>query len=157
MDYGLMRRHIDAAIAFRTGQAEHVIILVDRSADSAQRIMAVCQNIRDREFFQSGCTCCLNDSDEGDIMGDHLVKSDLQILHVTGSIMCSQDTICHRSLTQFCLQLLFFFQCTPVSGICRKHRVLRFQLHSRIRPCRDNGLVVNQIYALFRQFHVLLL
>src|SRR5699024_10488349 len=53
MDYCLVRRNIDSAVLFGTGKAKHMAILIDRTADCTQRIMAVCQHVRHREFFQS--------------------------------------------------------------------------------------------------------
>ena len=55
----------------------------------AQKILveAVGQNIRDREFLQSGCSCSLDDSDKGNVVRSQLVKFDLKLLHITGSIM----------------------------------------------------------------------
>ena len=53
MDNCLMRGNVNATIAFCTGQSEHMVILVDSSSYCAQRVMAVGQYVRDREFLQS--------------------------------------------------------------------------------------------------------
>ena len=87
VDNGLMRRNIDTAVLLRTGQSKHVVIFIDRTADCTQRVMAVGQNIRDREFLQSGCSRSLDDSDKGNVVRSQLVKFDLKLLHITGSIM----------------------------------------------------------------------
>ena len=49
VDDRLMRRHIDAAVFLRAGQAEHMVILVDGAAHRAQGIVAVGEHIGDRE------------------------------------------------------------------------------------------------------------
>ena len=46
MDDGQMRRNKIGSIFFRGGKAEHMIVLVDRTADRAERIMAVGKRIR---------------------------------------------------------------------------------------------------------------
>ena len=46
----LMWRYIDTAVLFRAGQAKHVVILIDRSADRTQRVVAVGQYVRHREL-----------------------------------------------------------------------------------------------------------
>ena len=53
VDNGDVGRHIDPAVLFGGGQAKHVVILIDRAADRAQRVVAVGQNIREGEFLHS--------------------------------------------------------------------------------------------------------
>ena len=63
---------------FGTGQSKHVVILVDGSAYGAKAVVTVGQHIRDREFLKSGCSCCLDDTYECNIMGSQFVKLNLQ-------------------------------------------------------------------------------
>ena len=93
VDNRLVRRYIYAAIFFGSCQPEHVIIFIDRTANCAKRIMAICQDIGNREFLKSGCSCCLNNSDKRNIMRCQFVKFNLQIFHIAGCIMCLQNTI----------------------------------------------------------------
>ena len=82
-----MRRYIDAAVFLRAGQPEHVVILIDRTAHRAEAVVAVRQHIWDREFLKTRSARRLNDPDECDVMGCQLIKLDLQVLHIAGSIV----------------------------------------------------------------------
>ena len=68
MDNCLMRRNVNTAIFLGTGKSEHVVIFIDGTAYCAKGIMAVGQHIWNREFFQSGCAGCLDDTYKGNIM-----------------------------------------------------------------------------------------
>ena len=68
MDNCLMRWYIDSTVFLCTSKPKHMIIFIDRSTHCAERIMAVRQDIRNREFFQAGCSCRLNDSNKCNIM-----------------------------------------------------------------------------------------
>ena len=82
-----MRGNIDSAVLFRSTEAEHVVILVDRAAHRAQRVVAVGQHIGKGEFFHARSTRCLDDTDKGDVVGRHGIKADPQMVHVLRSIM----------------------------------------------------------------------
>ena len=49
----LMRRYINATVFLCTGQAKHVVILIDRSAYCTKTVMTVCQHIGNRKFFKA--------------------------------------------------------------------------------------------------------
>ena len=83
----LMRRHIDSTVALCTGQSKHVVILVDGAAYGAKAVVAVGQHIRDREFLKPGCSCCLGDPYERNVVGSQLIKLDLQLVHIVGYIV----------------------------------------------------------------------
>ena len=68
MDDCLMRRNINAAVLFRTGQSKHVVILINSSAHCAQGIVAVCKHIGHWKFLKSRCSGGLDNSHESDIM-----------------------------------------------------------------------------------------
>ena len=53
MNNCLMRRNVDTAVFFRAGKTKHMVIFVDGSSNGTQRVVAVGQYIRYREFFQS--------------------------------------------------------------------------------------------------------
>lgn len=55
--------------------------------DGMEAVLAGRQYIRDREFLKPRSARCLDDPDECNIVGRQLVKFDLQVLHITGSIM----------------------------------------------------------------------
>ena len=82
-----VRGHIDAAVFLSGAKSEHVVILIDGAAHRAQGVVAVGQNIGKGEFLHSRSTGCLDDADEGDIVGCHGVKADLQMIHVLRRIM----------------------------------------------------------------------
>ena len=64
-----------------------MIILIDRSAHRTQGVVAVGQNIRNRELRQPRCARGLNNSDKGNIMACQLIKFNFQLFHVAGSIV----------------------------------------------------------------------
>ena len=82
-----MRGNIDSAVLLCGTQTKHVIILIDGAAHSAQRVVAVGQDIGERELLHARCARRLNDADEGDIMGCHGIKADPQIVHIIRCIM----------------------------------------------------------------------
>ena len=91
VDDRLMRRDIDSAVFFCGRQAKHVVILIDRSTDSAQGIMAIGQYIGYRETFQAGGAGSLNDAYICDIVAGHFVKMHLQFFVVLGLAVRVQD------------------------------------------------------------------
>ena len=98
-----MRGHIDATVLLGTGQAVHMIILVDGSAYGAEAVVAVGQYIGDGETLQSRRPVCLNDDYKGNIVGGQLVKLDLQFFHTVRCIVCLQDSISDGLLSGFLL------------------------------------------------------
>ena len=78
-----MRRNIDAAVFLGCGQAEHVIILINRSAYRAQGIVAVGQDIRKRELLKARRPRRLDNPDIRDVMTGHLVKTYTEFLIIT--------------------------------------------------------------------------
>ena len=98
MNNRLVRRYIDAAIFLGTGQSKHVVIFVDRSPYRTQRIVAVGQHIGDGEFLKPGRPRRLDDPYEGNIVRRQLIKFDLKLFHVPGSIMRLQNPVSHRIL-----------------------------------------------------------
>ena len=82
MDNSLVCRNIDSAVFFCCGKAENMVILIDCSTDSAKAVVAVGQCIRNGELPESACSCGLNDSDIGDVVGDERIKTNLHFLFV---------------------------------------------------------------------------
>ena len=78
----LMGRHIHPAVFFRTGKAEHVIVLIDGASHRTERIMAVRQHIRHRKLLQPGCPSRLNDAYKCNIMGSQFIKLNFQLFHI---------------------------------------------------------------------------
>ena len=88
-------RHIDSAVLMRCRKRELMIILIDRSADRAQCVVTVGQNIRHRELFHSGSPGSLNDADIGDIMARQGVIGDVQDIGISMTVMRIQNAVCH--------------------------------------------------------------
>ena len=132
VDNSLMRRYIDTAVLLGAGKTEHVVIFVDRTANRAKRVVAVGQNIRYREFFQTRGTGCLDDTDESNIMRSQLIELDLQLLHVIGGIVIFQNTI------RNCLLLGFFLR-NGLTGLAgdrgRRFLVIRNNFSSTQKIC----------------------
>ena len=73
-----------------------MVILIDRTADSTERIVAVRQDIRDRKLLQAGCPRCLDDAHVCDVMRCHLIEADLELLIISGQVMAVKNRPCHR-------------------------------------------------------------
>ena len=98
-----MRRNIDAAVAFCTGKAKHVVILVDGAAHRAQTVVAVGEHVGDGEPLQSRCPGCLDDAHKGNVMRSQLVEFQLQLLHIVRCVVCFQNTVGDGLLCSFLL------------------------------------------------------
>ena len=46
------------------------------------------QSVGNGEFLHAGCPCLLNDADIGDIVGQHGVKMNFQIVGIAADIVC---------------------------------------------------------------------
>ena len=68
MDDGLVGGHEVAAILDGGGQAEDVVVLVDRAADGAEAVVAVRQRVGEWELLHAGGPRLLDDADIGDIV-----------------------------------------------------------------------------------------
>ena len=86
-----VRRNIDSAVLLSRGQTKHVVILVDGSAYRAQRVVAVGQNIGQREFIHSRSSRCLHDADKSNIVGSHGIKFDPKLVHIIILVMRFQN------------------------------------------------------------------
>ena len=53
VDHGLMRRYINSAVFFRTGQTKHMIIFIYGTAHRTQAVMAIGKYIRHRELLKA--------------------------------------------------------------------------------------------------------
>ena len=98
MDHGLVRRNINAAVFLSAGQTEDMVIFIDGASDGAKGVVAVCQYVWHRKFFQSGSPCRLNDPHVSDVVGGQLIKTDTQFVHGWRRIMCCQDLVRDRFL-----------------------------------------------------------
>ena len=95
MDHALIGGYVNAAVFFRSGKTEYMIIFVDGAAHGTQGVVAVGQGIGNRKFLHAGCPGLLDDADIGDVVGHHGVETDLQPLRISGDIMGLQNFICH--------------------------------------------------------------
>ena len=126
----LMRRHIDTAVFFRTGQSKHVIIFVNSTAHCTERIMTVGQHIRNGESFQTGSSRRLDNTHKCDIVRCELIKLNLQFFHIIGSIVLLQNTISNGILFSF------------------------FTGYRKVSRCLFHKLIsIHQKYALVMQFN----
>ena len=134
-----MRRNVDTAVFLCAGKAKHMVIFINRSSNRTQAVMAVRQNIRNREFLKAGSTRRLNDSDKCNIVGSQLVKLNLKPFHISGSIVCLQYSIRHGLLCSFLLRDL---------SSC-----LTFYCLQSIRCVRNNFHTIYKIRTTIIQFH----
>ena len=98
MDHCDVRGNIDSAVLLGSGQAEHVVVLIDGPSYGTQGVVAVGQHIGNGELLHAGSLCRLNDPHEGDVMGSHGVKPDLQMFHIAGYVVGLHNGIGHGSL-----------------------------------------------------------
>ena len=96
----LVGRNIDTAILLGGGESEHMVVLVDRTAHSAQRVVAVGHGVRDRELLQAAGTGRLDDTDIGDVMGSHCVEMDTHLGSLSAfGVMRAENRVGYRVLT----------------------------------------------------------
>ena len=88
MNDALVGRDVNAAVFLCRRQAEDMVVLIDRAADSAEAVVAVCKRIRNRKLLHAGGPCLLNNADVGDIVREHSIKPDTEILLVAGLVVC---------------------------------------------------------------------
>ncbi len=95
MNDSLMRRNKFAAIFLCRRQAKHMVVLIDRAADSAQGVMTVGQHIGQGKFLQSRSSCGLNNANISNVMARHGVDLKLERICVARYIVAGQNTIGH--------------------------------------------------------------
>ena len=88
-----MRRNINSAVFLGASKPEHVVVLVNRSANRAERVVAVRQNIRNRKLFKPRSARRLNNSNISNIVRSNFVKFDFQFRSIARSIVPLQDRI----------------------------------------------------------------
>ena len=93
MDDRDVGRDVDAAVLLRGGQAEHVVVLVDGAADRAQGVVAVGEDVGQRELRHARSLGGLNDADKGDVVGRHGIEFDAQVFHRVRLVVGLQDAI----------------------------------------------------------------
>ena len=98
MNHRLMRRHIHPTILLRARQTKHMIVLINRTAHRTKTIMTIRQHIRHWKLRKPRRPRRLNNSYKRNIMGRQLVKPNLQLLHISRSIMTLQNPIRDRLL-----------------------------------------------------------
>ena len=129
MDNSLVGRHIDTAIFLRGGKAEHVVVLVDRTADGAQGIVAVGHCVRQRELLEAAGAGRLDDAHVSDVMGDHRIKTDAHFLALAAvDVMGAENSIGDRVFT----------------GLVRRRQSCRVG---------DDRLSVQEIHTMRNQFY----
>ena len=114
-----MRGHINSPVFPGCGQAEHVIIFVDGSSDSAETVMTVSQNVGNGKFLQAGSSGSLNNPHIGNIVGSHLVKFDFELLHIVRAVVVTKNAVGNGLLS--CLLTIDF----SAAGCCENRIRLR--------------------------------
>ena len=98
VDVGHVGGHVDAAVLVGRRQRELVVVLVDGAADGAQAVVAVGQDVRQRELLHAGSAGSLDDADIGDIVAGHGVELQAQVVHVIALVVGFQDAVSHSAL-----------------------------------------------------------
>ena len=131
MDYADVGRNIDSAVFFSGGKAEHVVILIDGAAYRAQGVVAVGQDIGQRELFHAGSSGCLDDTYEGNVVGSHGVETDAKVVHGLRCVVGLHDGIGDGAL--FCL--------------CRGSALSSHLFHSGCLSLGNDLCAVYKVYA----------
>ena len=92
-------RNVDAPVAVGGGQGKLVVVLVDRPADRAQRVVAVGEHVGEGKGRHARCPCRLDDAHIGDVVAGHRVKVQTQPLRVPGPVVRRDDAPGHRAVS----------------------------------------------------------
>ena len=90
-----MRGNVDRSVAVSRGKSEHVVVLVDRSADGAEAVVAVRENVGHGEGFKPARARREKDSYIGYIVGSERVELQTEVLFVARRVVRGEDRICH--------------------------------------------------------------
>ena len=93
VDDGDVRRNEDAAVLFGSRETEDVVVLVDGTAHSTQRVVAVAEHVGQRELLHARGTRRLDDADKGDVVARHGIEANLERLGVAGRVVCLENRI----------------------------------------------------------------
>ena len=94
VDNGLVSRHIDAAVLLRSRKTEHVVVFVDSSANSTERVVAVGHGIRQGEFLETTGAGGLNDAHVGDVVRCHCVETNAHLLTLRAvHVVCAENAV----------------------------------------------------------------
>ena len=85
--------HIDAAVFFRGGKPEYMVVLIDGAADGAEAVVAVGHRIGHGEFSQSARPRGLHDADIGDVVRNQRIETQPELLHVAGNVVRAENGI----------------------------------------------------------------
>ena len=98
VDDGLVWRNEDAAELMAGGLCVLMYIGIDGTADGCEAVVAVRENGRHRKLLKSRSDGGLQDADIGVVIDTHLIKADLEILHITAVVVCLQHLVAQRLL-----------------------------------------------------------
>ena len=93
VDDGDVRRNEDAAVLFGSRETEDVVVLVDGTAHSTQRVVAVGEHVGQRELLHARGARRLDDADKGDVVARHGIEANLERLGVAGRVVCLENRI----------------------------------------------------------------
>ena len=87
-----------AAVLLGGGQAKHMVVLIDGTAYGAEAVVAVGEDVGQRELPEAAGAGGLDDAHIGDVVGGHGIELDLQVGHVAAGVVAFQDAIGHSAL-----------------------------------------------------------
>ena len=98
VDDRLVGGHIVAAVFYRGGQTEGVVVGVDGAAHGAQAVVAVGEHIGHRELRQTAGLGGLDHAHIGDIVGDETVERQVQQAVAAAGVVGAEDAAGHGLL-----------------------------------------------------------
>ncbi len=142
VDDGLMRGYVDAPVLLGRREAEHVVVLIDGAANRAEAVVAVGQDVGNRELLEARSPRRLDNAYICNIVAGQLVELDIEFLIVPGHVVAVQNA--------------------PGHGRLRSRRLVRSlppggKRRSRLRPVFHKLCPVYQIHTLVVKLHSSLL
>ena len=91
-----------SAVLLGSGETEVVVIIIDGTAYRAERVVTAGEHVGKRELLHAGCSGCLNDAHEGDVMRNHGIELDAELGHILALIVGLHDTVGDGALLCLC-------------------------------------------------------
>ena len=143
----LVGGNVYGAVFFCGGQAEHVVVLVDGAAHSAQAVVAVGEHIWQGQLFQAAGTGGHQNAHVCNIMRSQGVKTDFQ-MHV----ICAYIVICENCMGDGALPASGRVASFGDKAVVRKEYAVFNQLNHRKPPkCRSlrQNTIIKRILSLY--------
>ena len=100
VDDGDVGRYVYATVLLGRREPEEVIVVVDRAAHGAQRVMAAGEHVGQGKAFHTRRARGLDDANVGDVVACHRVEFDSEVLEVIRDGVRCEDGMRDRALAR---------------------------------------------------------